>query len=259
MIDDIQPPLTSAETRPDTRPIWRWLDVALITVASIGIIVLGTLGVSYYAQFRTPVLLSEDSLPLIYNAALAAVEVLALVGGVYIFGMRRRRLSWRQLGFLPSTPGWLLASLAVAAAFIPLLGLIAVLIQKMLGQPIQNPQLQFLVPEGFSWPGALAMLLIGGIAAPFAEELYFRGVIYRWLRDNFGPWIAAPTSALVFGALHGDIAIAGASFVIGLVLAWFYERTRSLWPSVLIHIANNSIKLLLLYLMIALGVDPLSL
>ena len=112
---------------------------------------------------------------------------------------------------------------AVSAAFIPLLGLIAVLIQKLLGQPVQNPHLYFLVPEGFSWPGAFAMLLVGGIAAPFAEELFFRGVLYRWLRDGFGPWIVAPTSALVFGLLHGDIAIAGASFVIGLVLAWFFE------------------------------------
>lgn len=248
---EIAPPPSDQKKSP-----WNWLDVLLITMTSIILIILGTLSISYWAQINQQGLLNEDSLPLSYNAALAGIEAIALVGSVFFLGRLKRKLNWQRTGLRPTTSGWILAALAVAMAFIPLLGLIAVLIQKTLGMPVQNPQLQFLVPEGFTWNAAFAMFLIGGIAVPFAEELYFRGVLYPWLRDISGPWIAAPTSALVFGMLHGDIAIAGASFVMGLVLAWFYERSRSLWPSILIHIANNSIKLLILYLMIAMGIDP---
>jgi membrane protease YdiL (CAAX protease family) len=88
---------------------------------------------------------------------------------------------------------------------------------------------------------------------PFAEELFFRGVLYRWLRDRWGLWVGLIASSLVFGALHGDIAVAGATAVMGLVLGWFYERSRSLWPSILIHAINNTVKLVLLYALVATG------
>lgn len=236
--------------------IWTWLDILLISVAGLALIILGTLGISYLAQSNQPALYSAESLPLGYNAVLAGVEALALIVSVYYLGIRRKSIDWQRLGLKRPTLGWILGALAIAAAFIPLLGLIAVFIQKILGLPIENPQLQFLVPEGFSWPAAFAMFILGGIVVPFAEEFYFRGVLYRWMRDASGPWIAAPLSAFIFGILHGDVAIAGASFVMGLVLAWFYERSTSLWPSIIIHMANNSIKLFLIYIMIALGIDP---
>jgi membrane protease YdiL (CAAX protease family) len=54
--------------------------------------------------------------------------------------------------------------------------------------------------------------------------------------------------------LHGDIAVAGATFVMGIILAWFYERSRSLWPSIVIHAINNGLKLAVLYGLLAAGV-----
>ena len=108
------------------------------------------------------------------------------------------------------------------------------IIQLALGLPVENPQLDFLIPKQFTWAGAIGMLILGGLLVPIAEELFFRGVLYTWLRDSFGIWIAIPGSALVFGLLHGEISVAGATFVMGLVLAWLYERSNSLWPSITI-------------------------
>ncbi len=85
--------------------------------------------------------------------------------------------------------------------------------------------------------------------------MYFRGLLYHWMRQRLGVWIAIPLSSVFFGLLHGDIAVAGATFVIGMVLAWFYERTRSLWASIAIHIFNNTFSLVLLYALLAAGVD----
>jgi hypothetical protein len=143
----------------------------------------------------------------------------------------------------------------VALLFIPIIATVALLIQLLLGLPIENPQLEFLLPDKFSWTGALGMLLLGGLLVPFAEELFFRGVLYQWMRHKAGIWIGIIGSSLVFGLLHGEPSVAGATFVMGILLAWIFERSNSLWPSVTIHVVNNSIKIALLYALTAFGIS----
>jgi membrane protease YdiL (CAAX protease family) len=202
-----------------------------------------------------PMQLNEPSLLL--SLGLAALEALALIGGVYWLGMRRRGLNWRAIGLRVCSRNWLLTALAIGLIIIPLSGLIATLIMLLLGRPFENPQLDFLVPEGFSWSGAVGMLLLGGIVVPFAEELFFRGFLYNFLRERWGIWTGTLISAGVFGAAHGDLALAGAAFVMGIILALVYEYSRSLWAAVLIHLINNSAKIALLYALLALGVKDL--
>ena len=138
---------------------------------------------------------------------------------------------------------------------IPVSGFIASMIQIILGLPQTNPQLPFLAPEGFNWFGAIGLFLFGGIIAPFAEELVFRGVLYQWLRDRFGMWPGILISSLIFGLAHGDIAVGGAAAILGIVLAWAFEKSQSIWPPVLIHLINNSVNIILLYGMLAAGVN----
>jgi hypothetical protein len=185
---------------------------------------------------------------------LAGLESIALVGSFYLLGLRRRGLSWESIGLRPPSSSWIWGAILTSFVFIPLMGVIALLIQRVLGLPEQNPQLPFLAPENLTWVGALGMILLGGLAVPFAEELFFRGVVYLWLRDRLGFWPALLISSMVFGILHGEVSVAGATFVMGLALGWFYEKSQSLWPSIIIHALNNSLKLILLYTLIASGV-----
>ena len=129
------------------------------------------------------------------------------------------------------------------------------MIQLALGLPLGNPQLEFLLTDNISIPGVLIMLVFGGVIVPIAEEILFRGLLYSWLRQNLRIWPAILISSALFGVLHGEISIAGATFLMGIILAWIYEKSTSLWPAISIHIINNSIKLLVLYLMIAFGGD----
>jgi hypothetical protein len=103
-----------------------------------------------------------------------------------------------------------------------------------------------------SWAGFLSTLLMAGAMIPFAEELFFRGVLYGWLRRRFGMWIGIVASALVFAIAHGDIAIGISNLILGFVLAWIYERSQSLWVPVAVHAVNNSLAVALLYTVLAL-------
>jgi hypothetical protein len=75
---------------------------------------------------------------------------------------------------------------------------------------------------------------------PFVEELAFRGIVYGTLRSRMPMAPAAALSALAFAGAHG-YGVTGFASVLwsGLIWAVAYERTRSLWPSVLAHSANN--------------------
>jgi membrane protease YdiL (CAAX protease family) len=64
-------------------------------------------------------------------------------------------------------------------------------------------------------------------------------VLFGWLRTRLAFWPAAVGSALVFGLFHGVNFVLPVAFTIGVVCAVLYERTRSLWPSVVVHLTNN--------------------
>ena len=94
-----------------------------------------------------------------------------------------------------------------------------------------------------SW-GYLAL----GIMAPIAEEAVFRGAVLRTLLDIFGSrahWAAIVFSALVFGAIHLNLAQGTHAFLVGLLLGWMYYRTGSILPGVLFHWVNNTVAYLM--------------
>ena len=88
----------------------------------------------------------------------------------------------------------------------------------------------------------LAVLVV--CVAPFVEELVFRGVLLSGLASRMHIGWAMLASAIVFGCVHlPDFKFAWypvpALILLGLVLAWLRVRTRSLWPSITLHAANN--------------------
>ena len=83
-----------------------------------------------------------------------------------------------------------------------------------------------------------------GLLVPVAEEMVFRGAILRRLLSIFGDrwhWAAIAVSALIFGAMHGNLAQGLHAFIIGLILGWMYYRTKSIVPTVAFHWVNNTV------------------
>lgn len=91
-----------------------------------------------------------------------------------------------------------------------------------------------------------------GILAPVAEEFVFRGGILRTLLTRMGDrshWIAIALSALIFGAVHMNLAQGVHGFVMGLLLGWLYYRTGSMAPGIIVHWINNSVAYLMFAIM----------
>lgn len=78
------------------------------------------------------------------------------------------------------------------------------------------------------------------IWAPIFEEIGFRGLLYTTIRSRFAPWVAIIISALIFSSLHlYSLPDFLAVFWSGLVLAYAYERYRSLLPCIVVHALGN--------------------
>jgi membrane protease YdiL (CAAX protease family) len=89
---------------------------------------------------------------------------------------------------------------------------------------------------------AVALIVFG---AAFAEEVFFRGFFFSGLRVRYSLWPAALISGGLFGLMHaptGPLAAIPLA-VLGVALAWLYERTGSLWLCVIAHAINNSLAL----------------
>ena len=93
--------------------------------------------------------------------------------------------------------------------------------------------------------GTIAAGVLIVIAAPFAEEIFFRGFIFGGLRRRFSFLAAAVLSGLIFGLFHftglSSIGVVPQLALLGFALAWLYEKTGSIYPPIAVHALNNAL------------------
>jgi membrane protease YdiL (CAAX protease family) len=97
--------------------------------------------------------------------------------------------------------------------------------------------------------GLLLALFTGGVVAPIAEEVFFRGFVFAGLYRERGLWPAVVLSSILFALVHITPTSWPPIFLLGVIFAVLYERTGSIWPAVAAHAAVNSLSFLLVYLL----------
>lgn len=81
--------------------------------------------------------------------------------------------------------------------------------------------------------------LVGAGVAPIAEEIYFRGLVFGYLR-RWGPIAAILGSTLLFVVVHPDLQnIPIPQIVGGLLFAISYEVEKNLMVPIIIHMSGN--------------------
>lgn len=94
--------------------------------------------------------------------------------------------------------------------------------------------------------GAVALLLAIVVLAPLIEEFAFRGKMQHELQRSLGVAPAIVIPAVSFSALHGAIdAIHHLPY--GLFVGWAVWRTRTIWAAVYMHVINNAVAAVALY------------
>jgi membrane protease YdiL (CAAX protease family) len=173
---------------------------------------------------------------LLFEALLFAIAVGLTTGR---FGGGLRILGWR-----PRRPGawagWTL--FAIVASYVAL-GVYAG-VTSALG--LKGLQPQGNVPNGIFDHRATVMLAIvlTVVAAPVVEETLFRGFLFNGLRRDLGFYTAATLSGCLFAIAHSSPSLIIPFTVIGMIFAFAYRRTGTLWTNVSAHVLFNLVSVL---------------
>jgi len=132
--------------------------------------------------------------------------------------------------------------------------ILTLLFQAVSGHQVRSPDQ---VASHLSASGIVAVVLLSLVVAPISEEFFFRGILFRSLRDRYGFWVGAFGSALAFGLVHyvpnvplRDALLLQTTMVFtGIGLAWIYERRGTLIADIGAHMAFNTIGIVLILLL----------
>ncbi|MBG92441.1 MAG: hypothetical protein CL792_00455 [Chloroflexi bacterium] len=79
------------------------------------------------------------------------------------------------------------------------------------------------------------------VVAPIAEEVFFRGLIYRAISGIYSPLIGIIVSGFLFGLFHFNLGVLVPFSLIGMLLAWGFQSTGSLFVPIAVHFVINSV------------------
>jgi len=112
--------------------------------------------------------------------------------------------------------------------------------------------------ENYLNNGVLLMAFQSVILAPILEELLFRGLVFRSLRDR-NKWLAIFASSFLFGFLHIYSALFAGDLTqliyllsyggMGFAFSYAYEKKKTICVPILMHMINNLVAIVLLVFM----------
>lgn len=210
------------------KPIDNWIAILLLVV--IDVILL------YFASQGYGTQAAQSSL-------LILVQLVYLVPVLVVFAYRHVNL--RSVGF--GKFDW--ATLGLGCGL--LIGsYIFIMIHNgilmLLGIETQGEEIMQIFTELDS---AIWFVLVGVIFAPIVEEIFFRGFLFQGFRQKYG-WVKGGLlSAAVFAIGHLDPVALIPTFILGLLLAYMYHRSNSVWPGIILHFLVNAFGFCSLYAM----------
>jgi hypothetical protein len=180
------------------------------------------------------------------TAAMMAVfllEPVAIFVAVQTLLVRRRGFAWRDLGLRPTATRWVVIALVAGPLSLGLASAASHLVGPTDPTVMMEQYAALLAPQGVTLLRAASLLAVIGLLVPVAEEVLFRGIFYAWLRQRRGVVASVLLSSAVFAIAHVNAQAALQIFLIGLVLAYLYERSGSIVPSIVAHATVNVISL----------------
>ncbi len=228
------PPAEADATR---RPLWRIRDMAY----GVGLLVLSLGAVTVAIAILGAAPAEGDELGGI-TGGVSTIAFELLFGASVLLLAYRRGLGAADLGFVrparwrPAVFAWsgaygVLVAYGVLLAVLDTLGVNVSMFNE--GNPLPNVEESMAVLLVF----ALAVVLV----APFAEELFFRALIFRGTRGYWGVGPSLLMSGLAFGVFHLNPSVILPFAGIGVLFAWANEQSGSLWTSITAHAAFNAV------------------
>lgn len=183
-----------------------------------------------------------DVVEKINSSTLYQLILTSVLSGVITFFLYRKDQQRRKAGFLGQGEDFVWSPPVIWFSVI----ILAIAGSQMLNDLILVFRLNEIFPyysqmtdDTMTGQPVWLLFLTVGLLAPAAEELIFRGLVFRRMKDFMNPWAAIILSALLFGIYHGNMIQFLYASLMGILLAVIYHRTGTLWTSILAHVVAN--------------------
>jgi hypothetical protein len=228
---------------------WTWDRLIRVMLAILFFVSVFFLAISAIQHYAGKDKFKDGSLPYLVLGSLGFHGSI-LFGTAVILGSER--ISWREAFGLRDRGAGRAIVLGIAAAlvFLP----VGMMLQEIslrlvewlhIVPPVEPAVAEFEKANTFG--SQLYLVFFAVVLAPFAEEVFFRGILYATVKQFGFPRSALWGSAIIFGAIHMTGTIFLPLVVLSLMLVWLYEKTDNLLAPITAHAVFNGINLMLMY------------
>ena len=245
-------PVPLLPPRPDTLAVtddlrpkasWSWYEALVVYIVAFLIAGLATLPLIRLMEPETD----------LTNIVLTTAAALVILG-VELLWLSTYHKGWLEVMRLPERGTWrkeIGSGVLFALGLYPVMvivvgGLLTYLLQTISGEQVRAPEQ---VGEHLPAIGTALTIVYAVVIAPVGEELFFRGVLFRSLRDRHGFWVGA----VGFGLIHfipGSAVDAALLMIVmfftGVALCFLYERRGTIVAPLAAHITFNVIGIVLI-------------
>lgn len=170
----------------------------------------------------------------------------ALALAAYLLIVRRGILSWRQMGLTGAVRGHpVVRGVGWAVVFIVASTIVSTALASVGVDQTQSRQFPL---QDMGVAGRVAIWVAGVLFAPVAEEIFFRGYVFRAMSARYGTGQGLVWSSVLFSLLHLNLPAFLPVAVGGAVLAYSYHRSGDLWTPIIAHALNNAFSFSILML-----------
>lgn len=199
-------------------------------------------------------LIEDEDLATLTASAVAALVIV----GVILVWLSRSHPRWREVMGFPERGRWwpevrsgVGFGLLLYPGIVFGVGLVVSLILGVVsGEAVEAPRQ---VPSDPSIVAAAVTVVYAIAIAPLHEELFFRGVLFRGVRDRHGLGSGLLATGLGFSLVHylegpwqDALLLMGVMFFNGIALGWWYERRGTIVAPIVAHMVFNVIGLSLI-------------
>ncbi|MEM7476524.1 MAG: ABC transporter permease subunit/CPBP intramembrane protease [Planctomycetota bacterium] len=210
---------------------------------------LTTLALLFPAYFVVSGILSRGESAPSSRLVMAALLTVMLFVAVPWLLLRWQRITTRSgLALVPTGWSYWVGAVLLGFATWPWIFELVIFAQRLGIRGFDPSQIEDVDSLLASWklvPVWLIVLCLG-IAPGVCEECFFRGFLLNGLKENFTAFWAVLFSALAFGVFHVVLAGGAAperllpSTLMGLLLGWLAWQSKSVFPSMVLHVIHNS-------------------
>lgn len=165
---------------------------------------------------------------------------------ILILFLKKKKISWEEFGFSEIKFRWIFFSFLLIFLVIGLGGFLSQLFSKLLNIPTENLSFFKAIVSDKAWLNILNLKLGVAILVPFAEEVLFRGFLFKYIRQEKSFIFSAILSSVLFSLMHFSLDSLPFTLLLGLSTAFAYEKGKSLFYPFLIHMGVNNLASIML-------------